>query len=309
MAQNTHNSTPCFYQLTHHSMCIRYATMEQQRNRALGALVGLAVGDALGAPVEFKEPGEFAPVTDYAYSNVWQIPRGYWTDDTSMALCLADSIIHKNTVDPHDILLRFVGWYVRGENSSTDRCFDIGSTTRANIQRFINNGSYTPAPDNAWQSGNGGIMRLSPVAIRYWQDVDQAKQLSVLQSQTTHGSAECLQCAALLGELLARSIQGEPVWQELNQQLAQEPLITISNSGRAKDTLRAAMWSVATTNSFELAVCKAVNLGGDADTIGAVAGQIAGSIYGLSGIPERYKQGLHDYARLVNLAEMLFDKQ
>lgn len=283
--------------------------MKNIQDRALGAFVGLAVGDALGAPVEFKEPGEFKPVTDYAYSYVWQIQPGYWTDDTSMALCLAESIIHKNTVDPDDILQRFVRWYVHGENSSTDRCFDIGSTARSNIKRYMDQGVYTPAPNIAWQSGNGGIMRLSPVAVRYWQDAEQTSRLSVLQSQTTHGSDECVKCAAELGKLLARAIQGQPVWQELNQKLENYPVTKISNSGQASTTLLAAQWCVATTQNFEDAVCKAVNLGGDADTIGAVTGQIAGGIYGLSGIPERWKQGLYDYARLLDLAQMLFDQE
>lgn len=283
--------------------------MKNIQDRALGAFVGLAVGDALGAPVEFKEPGEFKPVTDYAYSYVWQIQPGYWTDDTSMALCLAESIIHKNTVDPDDILQRFVRWYVHGENSSTDRCFDIGSITRSNIKRYMDQGVYTPAPNIAWQSGNGGIMRLSPVAVRYWQDAEQTARLSVLQSQTTHGSDECVKCAAELGKLLARAIQGQPVWQELNQKLENYTVTQISNSGQASTTLLAAQWCVATTQNFEDAVCKAVNLGGDADTIGAVTGQIAGGIYGLSSIPERWKQGLYDYARLLDIAQMLFDQE
>jgi ADP-ribosyl-[dinitrogen reductase] hydrolase len=151
-------------------------------------------------------------------------------------------------------------------------------------------------------------MRLAPVAVRWWQDVYKTEQASITQSITTHGSDECQNCARDLGNILARAIQGQPVWQELNQQLADVPPRMISNSGRASDTFLAAKWCVATTNSFEDAVCKAVNLGGDADTIGAVTGQIAGSIYGLSSIPERWKQGLFDYARLVDLAEMLFDK-
>lgn len=286
-----------------------YYDMENIQDRALGAFVGLAVGDALGAPVEFKEPGEFSPVKDYAYSYVWQIPPGYWTDDTSMAVCLAESIIHKNVVDPEDILQRFVRWYVHGENSPTGRCFDIGSTTRSNIQRYIDQGVYTPSPNIAWQSGNGGIMRLSPVAVRYWQDPELAAELSIVQSQTTHGSDECVKCAADLGKLLARAIQGQPIWQELVDQLGQISTNQINNSGQASTTLMAAKWCVATTSNFEDAVCKAVNLGGDADTIGAVAGQIAGSLYGLSSIPERWKQGLYDYARLLDLAQRLFDKQ
>lgn len=280
--------------------------MKPEQNRALGAFVGLAVGDALGAPVEFKEPGEFTPVTDYAYSYVWHIPPGYWTDDTSMAICLAESIIHLGKLDPTDLLMRFARWYKHGENSATGVCFDIGSTTRSNIERFIQDGVATPAPNLYYQSGNGGIMRLAPVAVRWWRDVYKTQQASITQSITTHGSDECQNCARDLGQLLARGIQGQPVLQELRDTHSLLSSQQISNSGRASDTLMAAKWSVATTNSFEEAVCKAVNLGGDADTIGAVTGQIAGSIYGLDAIPQRWRDQLYDYTRILDLAEMLF---
>lgn len=136
------------------------------KSRAVASFLGLAMGDALGAPVEFKSPGEFEPVTGYRHSHVWHTPPGYWTDDTSMAICLAESILARNTVDPKDLLERFVRWYCTGENSSTGVCFDIGNTTRDNLEQFISQG-ITCAPDVAHQSGNGGIMRLAPVAIRW----------------------------------------------------------------------------------------------------------------------------------------------
>ena len=275
------------------------------QSRAIASLLGLAIGDALGAPVEFKSPGEFEPVTDYRHSHVWNIPPGYWTDDTSMALCLADSIIARDTVDAKDLLERFGRWYTQGENSSTGTCFDIGTTTRTNIQAFQTSG-VTKAPDLHYQSGNGGIMRLAPVAIRWWHNITCAAQMAVLQSQTTHGSAECASCASELATLLTRAIQGQPVKVELTRMLANVPDSQISNSGRAMDTLMAAKWCVANTSTFEQAVLRAVNLGGDADTIGAVTGQLAGACYGTEQIPERWMRGLFNVTHITEIARQLY---
>lgn len=274
------------------------------QSRAIASLLGLAIGDALGAPVEFKEPGEFEPVTAYRHSYVWNIPPGYWTDDTSMALCLAESILARNTVDPQDVLERFGRWYKLGENSATGRCFDIGNTTRTNIERFLKEG-VIQAPDLHYQSGNGGIMRLSPVAIRWWHDTACAAQMAQVQSRTTHGSAECVRCASELAQILSRAIQGHLVHAELQADVANAKT-KLSNSGRALDTLLAAKWCVATTHSFETAVLQAVNMGGDADTIGAVTGQIAGAVYGVEQIPSDWLSGLYDHARLSSLAEQLY---
>lgn len=275
------------------------------QSRAIASFLGLAIGDALGAPVEFKEPGEFEPVTAYRHSYVWNIPPGYWTDDTSMSLCLAESILARNTVDPQDLLERFGRWYTQGENSATGRCFDIGNTTRTNIERFLKQG-VTQAPDLHYQSGNGGIMRLSPVAIRWWHNTSWSAQMAEIQSKTTHGSTECVACARELSTMLTQAIQGEPVLQQLTQALAHVPASAISNSGRAKDTLLASKWCVATTHSFESAVLKAVNLGGDSDTIGAVTGQIAGAVYGQEQIPHAWMTGLHDANKLTDIAAQLY---
>ena len=275
------------------------------QSRATASLLGLAIGDALGAPVEFKDPGEFEPVTGYRHSHVWNIPPGYWTDDTSMAICLAESIIARNTVDPKDLLERFGRWYTQGENSATGRCFDIGTTTRSNIEAFLRSGQ-TQAPDLHYQSGNGGIMRLAPVAIRWWHNTAWAAEMAAIQSSTTHGSKECVQCATELAVILTGAIRGEDMRSQLMQTVHGLASDDVSNSGRASDTLLAARWCVATTDCFEAAVLKAVNLGGDADTIGAVTGQIAGAVYGMQAIPTAWLDGLLHKQRLTELAEQLY---
>lgn len=275
------------------------------QSKAVASFLGLAIGDALGAPVEFKEPGEFEPVTGYRHSYVWNIPPGYWTDDTSMAICLAESILDRNTVDATDLLTRFSRWYQHGENSATGRCFDIGNTTRLNIRAFMSKGQ-TQAPNRSDQSGNGGIMRLAPVALRWWHNTRWAEQMAQAQSETTHGSDECTSCATELAFLLTRAIQGHQVHLELSEHMHHVHEKEIHNSGRAQDTLKAAKWCVGTTRSFEQAVLKAVNLGGDADTIGAVTGQLAGACYGVEAIPEPWLTGLYDAERLKDLAQRLF---
>jgi ADP-ribosyl-[dinitrogen reductase] hydrolase len=275
------------------------------QSRAIASFLGLAMGDALGAPVEFQDPGEFEPVTQYRHSPVWNTPAGYWTDDTSMAICLAESILARDTVDAQDVLTRFGRWYQLGENSSTGVCFDIGNTTLKNIQQFLNWG-ITKAPDVASESGNGGIMRLAPVAVRWWHNTAWAEQMAELQSVTTHGSVECVMCARELAFILTQAIQGQDVIRQLSEQLHHVPAQDISNSGRASDTLRAAKWCVAVTDSFESAVLKAVNLGGDSDTIGAVTGQIAGACYGMEQIPTSWISQLHDVNRLTDMALRLY---
>jgi ADP-ribosyl-[dinitrogen reductase] hydrolase len=282
--------------------------MTTTQDRALGSFIGLAVGDALGAPIEFKEPGEFTPITTYVGGGPFNLPSGYWTDDTSMAICLAEHIIAKNTIDGDDLLARFARWYVNGENSSTSVCFDIGNTTRANIVNYMSKGKYVPAPNLAYQSGNGSIMRLSPVAVRWHNSPDLLWIHSRKQSLTTHGSDECLDACAELATLLGEGIRGDDVLSKLQGWAQALPLHEVTNSGRASHTLTAAKWAVGSTDNFADAVLKAVNLGGDADTIGAVAGQIAGSIYGLVGIPHEWQNNLYDVTRLMSLARKLYSE-
>lgn len=274
------------------------------KSRALGCFMGLPIGDAAGAPVEFKEVGEFVPVTYYRAGGPFNLKSGYWTDDTSMALCLADSILARGNIDEQDIMERFCRWYQLGENSSTGICFDIGNTTLTSLKRFMATKKYEPAPEYVWESGNGGIMRQAPVMVRWFHDRDILDKKTRRQSMTTHGSQMALDRAAELGDLCGAAIRGEDIMPGLRAFANQ--LTRVPNTGYVLDTMVAAKWAVGSTNSFEEAVLAAVNLGGDSDTIGAVAGQIAGAIHGLDGIPRKWIDGLHDHERLLDIAEQLF---
>lgn len=296
-------------------------------DRAKGCLIGLAIGDALGAPVEFSDMGTFKPVTNYQDGGPFNLKAGQWTDDTSQALCLADSILSDKEFSQEDFINRMVNWKQYGHNSSTGECFDIGTGTANALWHYESTGKV---PLNANSGGNGNIMRLAPVAIAYHRDTDKVQEIARLSSLTTHGHISALTCANLLGLMLRNYITGDHVEGDflLPRRTEDDPrdpfmcsdtLYKLSSaatsgesewhniSGFSTDTLCAAMYCFFNTESFKECVLTAVNLGGDTDSVGAVAGQIAGAYYGLSGIPRKFIDGLQDSDRFLTLAEQLFN--
>jgi ADP-ribosyl-[dinitrogen reductase] hydrolase len=217
---------------------------------------------------------------------------------------------------------RFVAWHQRGEYSPTGRCFDIGTATRAALDRYLRTGDPVAGDRSPNAAGNGSLMRLSPVAIRHWRNQERAQQVAILQSETTHAAETCLQACAWYARLLVRAIGGEP----LDSLLAPEtwpgpPEIVgiaagnwrgksrsqIRSSGYVVHTLEAAVWCVAQSKSFEEAVVLAVNLADDADTVGAVTGQLAGAVWGAAAIPDRWQAVIAWRGQMVAQAERLFE--
>lgn len=275
------------------------------RDRAIGALVGLAVGDALGTSVEFKERDTYEPVTTLRGGGAFRLQPGEWTDDTSMALALSDSLIENNgEVNAMDLLRRFTDWYENGTYSTTGRCFDIGTTTREALLNFKRFG-LTVAPDQDHLSGNGSIMRLAPAAIVHHRSYDDAVRVSIDQSVPTHNSTKCRDACEELALIISAGIRGED--QGLNQRIKDIPRDQISSSGYVLDTLVAAQWAVLNTSTFDDAVLLAANLGDDADTVAAVTGQIAGSLYGYSAIREEWRNMVFWHERLVDDANSLYN--
>lgn len=293
-------------------------------DRALGCFLGLAVGDALGTTVEFLPRGSFPPVTDMVGGGPFGLRAGQWTDDTSMALCLAESLLAEPGLDELDLMHRFRRWHEQGENSATGHCFDIGLATRAALDRFRRTGNPIagdPAPDAA---GNGAIMRLAPVALRHWPDPARARALAERQARTTHGAAEAVAACALLSDILCAAIAHGPAaafpdagwrgegWPPRIQAIAQGHWRgldrgALRSSGYVVHTLTAALWCATRAPDFAQAVLLAANLGDDADTVAAVAGQIAGAMHGESGIPPQWRARLHDGARLRALGRALHE--
>lgn len=136
-----------------------------EQDRFRGSLLGLAVGDALGTTLEFKAPGNFTPITDMMGGGPFNLPAGHWTDDTSMALCLADSLVQARSFDAHDQMTRYCLWWQKGYLSSTDTCFDIGNTVIAALHRFQQTGDPMAGSDDPRSAGNGNLMRLAPIAM------------------------------------------------------------------------------------------------------------------------------------------------
>ena len=297
--------------------------MALERDRFRGALRGLAVGDALGTTVEFKPSGTFERVTDMVGGGPFGLPVGAWTDDTSMALCLAESLVKRAGFDPVDQLGRYVRWYREGHWSSTGTCFDIGNATRAALERFERTREPYPGDADPGAAGNGPLMKLAPIALAYARDPARAVRYAGLSARTTHGAPEAVDASRYFAALLVGALEGRSKQEligggafggaELHPTVAavangsfrdKEPP-AVRGGGYVVEALEAALWALHSTNSFEDGVLAAVNLGDDADTTAAIFGQLAGAIYGVDAIPERWRRQLVMGDKIVEVADAL----
>jgi len=280
-------------------------------DRQKGTLFGLAVGDALGAAIEFSDPGTFPLVTDYRAGGPHLLNAGEWTDDTSLALALADSMAEG--WDINDQMERYLEWQQEGKYSVNGTCFDIGNTTASALFNFDNNRrAETAASRDEGAAGNGSIMRLAPVPIYccnlYPHDIETLAKYAAQSSLTTHAHRSCLSACRYMAVVLSALINGVSKERALLgdfgldlddtiKEIAQGSFKRlnppeIQGSGYVVKSLEAALWAFYSSNDYEEAVLKAVNLGDDSDTTGAVCGQFAGACWGYSGIPERWRENL-----------------
>ena len=160
------------------------------RDRFRGCLLGLAVGDSVGAALEFRQPGTFKPIDDMVGGGPFNLQPGQFTDDGSMAMCLADSLIEHGQLVPRDAMARWCRWWKQGEWSSTGRCFDIGVTVAGALSRYLKDGNPVAGINNPMQAGNGCVMRLAPVPMLYANSLDDAMKAAALSCRLTHG--ECV---------------------------------------------------------------------------------------------------------------------
>ena len=280
-------------------------------DQALGAIVGLAVGDALGTTLEFSRnpsPDRSTWHTEMLGGGPFGLPPGGWTDDTSMALALMQAYLDAGDFEPELIGRYFVNWYRNGAFSHTGECFDIGNASREALDR-IDLGHRGPSPfqgsTDPFSSGNGGIMRLAPAVVANSTDRQSAILESVDQSRITHASDECLLYAELMAQVLW---DRDPYINEVTGFVLPDdtPWDELLSGGYVKETFTCAMWAARNTDTFEECLIQTVNRRYDADTTGAVAGQIAGAMYGLSGIPQRWLDTLIGYDQLVGSAQKLY---
>jgi ADP-ribosylglycohydrolase len=191
--------------------------------RYRGCLLGLACGDALGTSIEFSPPGSFPPVKTMTGGGPFHLKPGQWTDDTSMALCLADSLVERGEFDPVDQMERYLRWHHEGYLSSNGVCFDIGGATSSALRRFKRTRDPYAGSTDAKSAGNGSLMRLAPVPMAYSPDLLQAVERSADSSRTTHAAQTCIDACRYYGLLIALALQGASKDQLLAPLVAPKP--------------------------------------------------------------------------------------
>lgn len=305
------------------------------RNNAIATLLGLAIGDAVGATLEFKVRDTLPPVLDMEGGGVHELNPGEWTDDTSMALCLGYSLLEKG-FDPEDQLSRYWKWYQHGYCSSKDHCFDIGITTREALVKYRQRG-LLKAVYSEHSAGNGALMRLAPISIYYRCPNDNLDSLKSLisyakqSSLTTHNNEMSTDACAYFALLLNKAINNTPKDKIIETseaeafilKLQSKPIRDIMNnkrfltaerreiksSGFVVHSLEAALWAFYQTDNFKDAILLATNLADDSDTVAAICGMIAGAHYGIDNIPPDWLRKLYDYKKILMLSYDLYKKK
>lgn len=299
-------------------------------DRFLGAVFGLAAGDALGTTLEFKKPGTFEPIDDMIGGGPFRLKPGEWTDDTSMAMCLAESLVAKQGFDAFDQNDRYGQWYRAGYWSCRDHCFDIGATVRGSVELFEETKEPFAGPTDRMSAGNGSLMRLAPVPLFFARSPRKALHFAGESSRTTHGVAECVDACRYYASLILGAVLGaskaellsnsycvvDGGWDEhpLCEKIAsvaagsfklKEPPV-IRGSGYVVESMEAALWAFHRSDSFREGALLAVNLGDDADTTGAIYGQLAGAFHGYGGIPDEWSARLAWEKQIRRLTEHLY---
>jgi ADP-ribosyl-[dinitrogen reductase] hydrolase len=301
-----------------------------QLERYRGCLLGLAAGDALGTTLEFKPPGSFAPIQDMIGGGPFDLSAGEWTDDTSMALCLAESLIEQKGFDPKDQMRRYVKWWKNGHLSSTGECFDIGNATSSALSRFLRTGDPMSGSTDPNSAGNGSIMRLAPIPMLYASDPIRAIEFAAENSRTTHGAVTAVDACRYFAALITGALGGaakedllsnhfspiagywkdHPLVAEIREiahgsfKVKEPPLI--KGTGYVVRSLEAAIWAFHKSSSFGEGCLMAANLGDDSDTTAAVYGQLAGAYYGESGIPANWLEKLALRETITQFANKLY---
>jgi len=291
-------------------------------DRALGGLLALACGDALANGVEFSPRGS-AEITDM-HSTRRYLPVGQWSDDTGLALCLGESLVETNRLDPADQMRRYEGFYDRKEGWPCELALTPGNTLGAALNKFKDTGEAFSGSAHPLAAGNGGLMRLLPVVLAAHPETALVRLWARESTRTTHGAQECLEGSELLALILHHLLLGEDKFDALSAAADQtwqskkimalargeylnKPETLIKAKSYVADTLEAALWCFASTRSLETALLAAANLGDDCDTVAAVTGQLAGCHYGIDGIPEGWLNVLVGKRGIETLAKRLID--
>ena len=290
-------------------------------DKAKGLLMGLAVGDAVGTTLEFQTRDN-SHINDMVGGGPFRLKAGEWTDDTSMALCLAETYIEQKSCDTAFFRDKLIQWYQSGHNSSNGVCFDIGNATRYALEQVIRHGSDWAGNTSPESAGNAALIRHAPVAIFRRKSFIDGWRDAAIQSRATHSAPESINSCQYLNAILHYLLMGygkNEAFAPHKMSLMVRLLIInageykekhrdqIRSSGYVIDTLEAALWAVWHTDNFKDAILLAANLADDADSVAATAGQLAGALYGLSGIPQEWVEKIVQKDRILSMAETLFN--
>ncbi|MGB9913310.1 MAG: ADP-ribosylglycohydrolase family protein [Candidatus Kapaibacteriota bacterium] len=308
-----------------------------KKNKVVGGLLGLCIGDALGVPVEFSSRSvlKASPVSDMIGYGVHNQPPGTWSDDSSLAFCLAESLC--NGFDLQDIANRFVSWLYEGYWTPFGKVFDVGNTTSIAISRLKNgiNPVYAGLNDE-FSNGNGSLMRILPLSF-YLENKDRELQFELTHqvSCLTHSHIRSQMACGIYIQFTINLLKGNDpklayvkMKESVSEYYSKPPYDTelrhfsriidydisqlsedaINSSGYVIDTLEASLWCFLNNNTYKDIVLSAVNLGYDSDTTGAVAGGLAGIYYGFDALPWEWISKIVRYEDIIDLGERLYEK-
>ncbi|CAI7568503.1 unnamed protein product [Penicillium glandicola] len=308
------------------------------KSRAQGAIWGVCVADALGGPVQFRDPGTFEPVTGLRFVAPFKQPAGSYSDDGSMTLALACSFNQSKMQYNHALSVRlFTQWLTNGHFSTVNYSWDVGRSTRTSLRLWekyggdmeLAQGMVIGGLDYEQFSGNGSLMRIVPVGLAYWRDPTLAKETARKQSMVTHPSLACVEACEAYTSLVCDVMKGHTKKQifhaisvfpfthpKLKQRLSKHRYKSIADwqakapsdmtsSGWVVDTLECALWAFFKYDTWKEGALAVVNLGGDADTAGAVYGGLAGSFYGFDSIPGEWVDGMQNKEFIRSITDAL----
>jgi ADP-ribosyl-[dinitrogen reductase] hydrolase len=297
------------------------------RDRCLGSLLGLAIGDALGASVQYRKPGTFTPLGDLLGGGPLELPRGAWSDDTAIALCLAESLLECKGFDAADQMLRYQRWQSEGYLSSTGQCIGITAAVALALATARWSGKPYAGSHDPTRLDKEAITRVAPVALYFMGQPAAAIEQAAQAARTTHQSPivldACRYVAALLlgalrgvhkQELLAaayargenmRTLRCQPVLAVAAGSFRTKSPPQIEGGGTVINALEAALWALYRSSNFREGALLAVNLGLDADVTGALYGQLAGALYGVNGIPSAWRKTLLKHSLIEDFADRL----
>lgn len=302
--------------------------------KSSNGIIGLAIGDSLGVPAEFKSREELRryPITDMIGDETYNVPAGTWSDDTSMTLATIDSIISTKTINCNDMASKFLSWFRNAEYTATNETFDIGRTTLQALSKYelklddaVNCGE-----NNEYSNGNGSLMRILPLAYYiYNSDIKDYKEIYNIVKQVssiTHAHEVSILGCYIYVMFALELLEGKDKMeayhtiQQLDYSLFSSDTIdrysrilkddiqnaneeNISSSGYVVSTLEAAIWLFINSNDYNTTILKAVNLGEDTDTVAAVTGGLLGIYYGIESIKNNWKQDLKKYDYIIELCD------